>query len=236
MVNYGLDMLADYAADQVTNAKPKANPAYITARKAKAAAKTALTKAETGLAELLADPTIPAAAKNSALIPAPSRRSEPAGRNLEAAEAERKKHRARLPADEIDPPATRAILHINRRCLQLTLRLLAANAEHYLARHLNAYLDRRRRVPGHHPGDDHPRARRNHHLRAQERHRDAGPARQAPRIARALALLLAEINTRPPILPGDGRPIGGYRGAFLPGWCCGRGFFTVLAERLAAPA
>ena len=28
-----------------------------------------------------------------------------------------------------------------------------------------------------------------------------------PRIARALALLLAEINTRPPILPGDGRPI-----------------------------
>src|ERR1019366_6298751 len=32
------------------------------------------------------------------------------------------------------------ILHIRRRCLQLTLRLLAANAEHYLARHLNAYL------------------------------------------------------------------------------------------------
>ena len=30
---------------------------------------------------------------------------------------------------------------VNRRCLQLVLRLLAANAEHYLARHLNAYLD-----------------------------------------------------------------------------------------------
>ena len=28
-----------------------------------------------------------------------------------------------------------------------------------------------------------------------------------PRIARAPALLLAGINTRPPILPGDGRPI-----------------------------
>ena len=34
MANYGLDMLAGYAADEVTNAKPKANPAYATARKA----------------------------------------------------------------------------------------------------------------------------------------------------------------------------------------------------------
>jgi hypothetical protein len=40
---------------------------------------------------------------------------------------------------------------------------------------------RRRRVPGHHPTDDHPRARRNHHLYAQDHHRDAGPARPAPR-------------------------------------------------------
>ena len=34
MVNYGLYMLADYAADEVIYAKSKANPAYITARKA----------------------------------------------------------------------------------------------------------------------------------------------------------------------------------------------------------
>ena len=65
MANYGPGMLADYAADEVTNTKPKANPAYATARKAETAAKTALAKAETGLAKLLADPTIPAAAKNS---------------------------------------------------------------------------------------------------------------------------------------------------------------------------
>ena len=69
MANYGLDMLADYAADEVINAKLKANPAYAAARKAEAAAKTALARAETGLAKLLADPTIPAAAKNSVLIP-----------------------------------------------------------------------------------------------------------------------------------------------------------------------
>jgi hypothetical protein len=35
MANYGLDMLADYAADEVTNTKLKANPAYATARRPK---------------------------------------------------------------------------------------------------------------------------------------------------------------------------------------------------------
>ena len=206
MANYGLDMLADYAADQVTNAKPKASPAYITARKAAAAAKTALTKAETGLAELLADPTIPAAAKNSALIPRAQQKITACQQKLEAAETERKKHPAKLPANEIDPAATRAILHINRRCLQLTLRLLAANAEHYLARHLNAYLD----------DDDEYRAiTRETIIRGLGGTITYTPRNVTvtldrpgqPRIARALALLLAEINTRPPILPGDGRPI-----------------------------
>ncbi len=206
MASYGLDMLADYAADQVTNAKPKANPAYITAKKAEAAAKTALTKAETGLAELLADPTIPAAAKNSALIPRAQQKITACQQKLEAAETERKKHPAKLPANEIDPAATRAILHINRRCLQLTLRLLAANAEHYLARHLNAYLD----------DDDEYRAiTRETIIRGLGGTITYTPRNVTvtldrpgqPRIARALALLLAEINTRPPILPGDGRPI-----------------------------
>ena len=206
MANYGLDMLADYAADEVTNTKLKANPAYATARKAEAAAKTALAKAETGLAKLLADPTIPAAAKNSVLIPGAQQEITACQQKLEAAEAERKKHPAKLPASEIDPAATRAILHINRRCLQLVLRLLAANAEHYLARHLNAYLD----------DDDEYRA-----ITRETIIRGLGgtitytprnvtvtldPPGQ-PRVARALALLLAEINTSPPTLPGDGRPI-----------------------------
>src|ERR1019366_144359 len=42
MASYGLDMLADYAADEVVNTKPKANPACTTAKKAETAAKTAL--------------------------------------------------------------------------------------------------------------------------------------------------------------------------------------------------
>lgn len=205
MASYGPGMLADYAADEVINAKPKANPAYITARKAEAAAKTALTNAETGLAKLLADPTIPAAAKNSMLIRA-QQEITACQQKLEAAETERKKHRAKLPASEIDPAATRAILHINRRCLQLTLRLLAANAEHYLARHLNAYLQ----------DDDEYRAiTRETIIRGLGGTITYTPKSitvtldrpSQPRIARALTLLLAEINTRPPILPGDGRPI-----------------------------
>ena len=206
MANYGLDMLADYAADEVTNTKLKANPAYAAARKAEAAAKTALAKAETGLAKLLADPTIPAAAKNSVLIPGAQQEITACQQKLEAAEAERKKHPAKLPASEIDPAATRAILHINRRCLQLVLRLLAANAEHYLARHLNAYLD----------DDDEYRAiTRETIIRGLGGTITYTPRNVTvtldrpgqPRVARALALLLAEINTRPPILPGDGRPI-----------------------------
>jgi len=206
MVNYGLDMLADYAADDVVNTKLKANPAYTTAKKIETKAKTALASAEIALAELLADHTIPAAAKNSELIPGAQKKIGTCKKKLAQAETERKKHRAKLPASQIDPAATRAVLHINRRCLQLVLRLLAANAEHYLARHLNAYLD----------DDDEYRAiTRETIIRGL-----AGTITYTPknitvtldrpgqgRITRALTLLLTEINTRPPVLPGDGRPI-----------------------------
>jgi sigma-70-like protein len=140
MVNYGLDVLAGYAADEVINTRLKANPLYITAKKAETSAKTALAGAEIALAKLLADHTIPVTTKNDELIPRARKKTETCQQKLDQAETERKKHRAKLPANEIDPAATRAVLHINRRCLQLVLRLLAANAEHYLARHLNAYL------------------------------------------------------------------------------------------------
>ena len=205
MANYGLDMLADYAADEVTNTKLKANPAYATARKAETAAKTTLAAAEIALAKLLAGRTITAAAKNSVLIPRAQKEIGTCRQNLEAAQAERKKHRAKLPASDIDPAATRAILHINRRCLQLTLRLLAANAEHYLARHLNAYLQ-----------DDEYRAITRETIIRGLAGTITYPPKNItvtldrpgqPRVARALALLLAEINTSPPALPGDGRPI-----------------------------
>jgi len=206
MASYGLDVLADYAADDVVNTKLKANPACTTAKKAETNAKTALAGAEIALAKLLADHTIPVKTQNDDLIPGAQKKTGTCKQKLAEAETERKKHRAKLPASEIDPAATRAILHISRRCLQLTLRLLAANAEHYLARHLNAYLQ----------DDDEYRAiTRETIIRGL-----AGTITYTPksitvtldrpgqgRVTRALTLLLAEINTRPPVLPGDGRPI-----------------------------
>jgi hypothetical protein len=206
MVNYGLDTLADYAADEVVNTKLRANPLFTQAKNAETRAKTALAGAETALAKLLADPAIPARTKNDKLIPAAEAKIETCQRKLEAAETERKKHPARLPANQIDPAATRAILHINRRCLQLVLRLLAANAEHYLARHLNAYLQ----------DDDEYRAiTRETIIRGLAGTITYTPGNITvtldqpgqPRVTRALTQLLAEINTQPPILPGDGRPI-----------------------------
>jgi len=206
MASYGLDMLADYLADEVVNTKLKANPAATRARKAETKAKTALADAEIALAKLLADPAIPAKTKTEVLIPAAQKKIETCEQALEEAETERKQHRAKLPASQIDPAATRAVLHIRRRCLQLVLRLLAANAEHYLARHLNAYLQ----------DDDEYRAiTRETIIRGL-----SGSIAYTPkkitvtldkpgqdRVTRALTLLLAEINNSPPTLPGDGRPI-----------------------------
>jgi hypothetical protein len=206
MASYGLDMLADYAADEVTSTKLKANPAFTAAKKAETAVTSALAAAEIALAKLLADHTIPAKTRNDVLIPRAQKKIDTCKQKVRAAEAERKSHRAKLPANEIDPAATRAVLHINRRCLQLTLRLLAANAEHYLARHLNAYLD---------DHDEYRAITRETIIRGLAGTITYTPKNITvtldrpgqPRIARALGLLVTEINTCPPALPGDGRPI-----------------------------
>ena len=88
----------------------------------------------------------------------------------------------------------------------MVLRLLAHNAEHWLSGHLNAYLR----------DDDEYRAITRqtiiHGLAGTitytprgDHRRTPGPG--APRVARALALLIDEINHTPPAMPGDQRPI-----------------------------
>ena len=47
---------------------------------------------------------------------------------------------AKVPATDMDPDAKRALPRTTRRGLQMVLRLLAFNAEAWLADHLNAYL------------------------------------------------------------------------------------------------
>ena len=96
--------------------------------------------AERDLAVLLADPAISPAAKNTRLIPAAQDKITAAHKKLAAAAAARDTIPAKLPANLIDPEAQVALLRTCRRGLQMVLRLLAHNAEHWLANHLNAYL------------------------------------------------------------------------------------------------
>jgi len=204
--NYGIDKICDYLADIETNTKTVDNPARKDANAAVREAEKTLAAAERGLAVLLADLSIAPAAKNEKLIPAAEREIAAARRQLAAASKARDGIPAKLPANQIDPQAQVALLRTRRRGLQMVLRLLAHNAEHWLSGQLNAYLG----------DDDEYRAiTRQTIIRGT-----AGiitstldtitvtlqqPAE--PRVARALALLIDQINATPPAMPGDTRPI-----------------------------
>jgi hypothetical protein len=204
--NYGIDKICDYLAGIEANTKITGNPARKQANAAVREAEKALAAAERDLAVLLADPAIAPAAKNTRLIPAAQKKISAAREKLAAAAAARDKVPAKLPANAIDPEAKTALLRAGRRGLQMVLRLLAHNAEHWLSAHLNAYLR----------DDDEYRAiTRETIIRGL-----AGtitwtpdaitvtleqPA--TPRIAGALTLLIDEINATPPAMPGDTRPI-----------------------------
>ncbi len=195
--NYGIDKICDYIARIEANTKITDNPARKQANAAVRDAEKALAAAQRDLAVLLADPAIPPTAKNT--------RTAARGK-LAAAAAARDKIPAKLPANVIDPEAKTALLRAGRRGLQMVLRLLAHNAEHWLSNHLNAYLR----------DDDEYRAiTRETIIRGLAGTITSTPAAinvqldrpRASRIARALALLIDEINATPPVMPGDTRPI-----------------------------
>ena len=203
--NYGIDKICDYAAQITVNTKMTDNPARKTANTQVRDAEKNLAAAERALAALLADPDTAPAAKNKA-IPAASRKITAARKELQAATAARRGIPAKLPADQIDPEARTAVLRAGRRGLQMVLRLLAHNAEHWLASRLNAYLR----------DDDEYRAiTRETIIRGLAGTITLAPAAvtvalqapAAPRVARAFALLIDEINAQPPSIPGDNRPI-----------------------------
>ena len=113
---------------------------------------------------------------------------------------------AKLPASQIDPGARTAVLRAGRRGLQMVLRLLAHNAEHWLATHLNAYLR---------DDDEYRAVTRETIIRGLAGIITFTPATITvtleppgqPRVNRALAMLLDEISHTPPVIPGDNRPI-----------------------------
>lgn len=138
--NYGIDKICDYAATIEANTKVIDNPARKAANTAVQRAQNPLAAAREDYAAMLADPAIPAPAKNTRLIPAAETKITRAGEALARAAAARDKVPAKLPANQIDPHARVALLRAGRRSLPMVLRLLAHNAEHWLASHLNAYL------------------------------------------------------------------------------------------------
>jgi hypothetical protein len=203
--HHGIDTLADYIADIEINTRPVDNPARRQANAQVKTAKTELADAERTLAQLLNDRTLTTAALNRRLGPAHTKIHK-AGKALTAAQAARDAVPAKLPANTIDPDARRALLRTTRRALQTVLRLLAYNGERWLATHLNAYLR----------DDDEYRAiTRETVLRGLAgtityTSNEITVDLQTPasrRVARALTLLLEEINNTPPRIPGDPRPI-----------------------------
>ncbi len=115
--------------------------------------------------------------------------------------------RARLkaiPANELDRNATRATPKLARRALQMVCRLLAYNAQPDLARRLNTYLadpDEYRAITrnlSHLGGTIHYR-RKTITVTLDQPH--------PPRVAKALGLLIDELDTNSPRLPADHRPI-----------------------------
>jgi hypothetical protein len=109
---------------------------------------------------------------------------------------------AKRPATELDPDATRARQRLQHRGLQMVCRLLAFNAEAWLAEHLNTYLAD--------PNEYRAIMRNLLHLGGQI---DYQPTTitldrpDTPRIAAALELLTNELNTGAAHLLGDRRPI-----------------------------
>jgi len=204
--NYGIDKICDYAAVIEANTKVIVNPARKAANARVRDAEKALAGAREAYAAMLADPAIPASDKNARVIPAAQEKIARAEQELAAAKQDRDAIPAKLPANVIDPAAQVALLRAGRRGLQMVLRLLAHNGEHWLASHLNAYLR----------DDDEYRAITRQTIIRGLAGTIAYTPRQitvelntpaAPRVARSLGLLIEEINTTPPSLPGGTRPI-----------------------------
>ena len=201
--HYGIHWLTDYHASTEDDTHLIANPERKAGRARLRQAEAALAAAERELAALLTSPELSAAAKNTA-IPAAENKITQGTDAVTAAKAALKHIPAKLPASQVTPGAQKAILRTRRRSLQMVLRLLAAAAEHWLGNRLNDYLrdpDEYRAITRHllHLGGTITRTPRTITVTLDP------PA--APRIARALALLIEEINATPPRMPGDTRPI-----------------------------
>jgi transposase len=194
--HHGIHWLCSYDVDLETNTAKVNNPARRAARDQVKAAEAALGSAERTLGQH-------AHAKDRDLQSL-SVQVTAAERELADARASLKTIPAKLPANELDPNAERATPRLARRALQMVCRLLAYNAELDLARRLNNHLadpDEYRTITRNllHQGGTIAYQPRTITVTLDQPH--------PPRIARALGLLIDELNADPPHIPGDRRPI-----------------------------
>jgi len=198
----GINTLADYVMDIATNTAMVPNPARLAARKQVAQAQDRLATAERALPQMLAGPDTPK--QKNAAMNGVHRAIDRAAHDLARAKAALAPIPAKLPANQLDPDAQRARPRIERRGLQMVLRLLAFNAEAWLAEHLGAYLA---------DPDEYRAITRNLlHLGGAVAYTHTTitvtlDRPDSPRIARALEQLTHELNTKPAHLPGDRRPL-----------------------------
>jgi len=198
----GIDALADYAMDIGPDTRMVKNPARLAARKRVATAQAELATAERALPQLLAGPGTPK--QKNAALPGAHRRIEAATAAVEDAKTALRPVPAKVLATDLDPGAKRARPRLARRGLQMVLRLLAFNAEAWLAEHLNAYLAD--------PNEYRAIARNLLHLGGHVDYTTQTitvtlDRPDSPRVARALQLLTEELNATPARLPGDRRPL-----------------------------
>ncbi len=198
----GINTLADYVMDIATNTTKVPNPARLAARKQVAQAQDRLATAERALPQMLASPATPK--QKNAAMNGIHRAIDRATDDLAQAKAALTPIPAKIPANQLDPDTRRARPRLERRGMQMVQRLLAFNAEAWLAEHLNTYLA---------DPDEYRATTRN--LLHQSGTVDYTPTTititldrpDSPRIAQALELLTNELNTQPAHLPGDRRPL-----------------------------
>ena len=200
---YGIDYLADYHFTIQTNTRKVDNPQR---RELKADLKDLTAQRDRHrerIGTLHTDPTVTIDALNRQSTTA-QRRIRALDKQITELNARLKTVPAKLPANVLNPDAQRAIHHTHRRALQMVLRLLAANAENFLAHHLNAYLQ---------DNDEYRATTRNLlHLGGTITYTDTTihielNRPNTPRLTRALTLLLDEINQIDTRIPGDPRPL-----------------------------
>jgi hypothetical protein len=198
----GIDALADYGMDIGPDTRKVTNPTRTAARKKVADAQDELATAERALPQLLNGQGTPK--QKNAALPGVHRRIDTAIAAADDAKTALRPIRAKVLATDLDPDAQLARPHLGRRGLQMVLRLLAFNAEAWLAEHFNAYLAD--------PNEYRAILRNLLHLGGHIDYTSNAititlDRPDSPRVARALQLLTEELNATPTVMPTDPRPL-----------------------------